>query len=105
MDQANVHFSSAIRTYPLRSIEKIVLALMLFVGLQLTTQSPAFAESGNAQRIISLGPDVTEIILVQGIRLSRLIGAASILPKPPTRPMSAIVEAYLLKAYLRLTQT
>ncbi|WP_404903223.1 heme/hemin ABC transporter substrate-binding protein [Ochrobactrum quorumnocens] len=66
MDQANVHFSNAIRTYPLRSIEKIVLALMLFVGLQLTTQSPAFAESGNAQRIISLGPDVTEIIFALG---------------------------------------
>ncbi|WP_435657482.1 heme/hemin ABC transporter substrate-binding protein [Brucella pituitosa] len=61
-----MHFLIAISAHPLRSIEKSLLALMFLVGLQLTAQSPAVAEIRDAQRIVSLGPDVTEIIFALG---------------------------------------
>lgn len=61
-----MHFLIAISAHPLRSIEKSLLALMFLIGLQLTAQSPAVAEIRDAQRIVSLGPDVTEIIFALG---------------------------------------
>ncbi len=61
-----MHFLIAVSAHPLRSIEKSLLALMFLVGLQLTAQSPAVAEIRDAQRIVSLGPDVTEIIFALG---------------------------------------
>ncbi|MND59326.1 Hemin-binding periplasmic protein HmuT precursor [compost metagenome] len=61
-----MHFLIAISAHPLRSIEKSLLALMFLIGLQLTAQSSAVAEIRDAQRIVSLGPDVTEIIFALG---------------------------------------
>lgn len=43
-----------------------LLALMFLVGLPLIAQSSAVAEIREAQRIVSLGPDVTEIIFALG---------------------------------------
>ena len=61
-----MHFLIAISAHPLRSIEKSLLALMFLIGLQLTAQSSAVTEIRDAQRIVSLGPDVTEIIFALG---------------------------------------
>ncbi|NKB83834.1 ABC transporter substrate-binding protein [Ochrobactrum grignonense] len=43
-----------------------LLALMFLVGLPLIAQSSAVAEIREAQHIVSLGPDVTEIIFALG---------------------------------------
>jgi len=62
MDQADVHFTPHIRVFPLRSIAKTVLVLMLIC----IAPQAAFAENKEAKRIVSLGPDVTEIIFALG---------------------------------------
>lgn len=62
MDQANVHFSHNIGIFLARGIAKFLLALMLLYAAALS----AFAENNEAERIISLGPDVTEIIFALG---------------------------------------
>ncbi|OYR18082.1 periplasmic binding family protein [Brucella rhizosphaerae] len=61
-----MHFSIKIWAYLLRSIEKTLLASIFLIGVQLMAQSSAAAENRNAQRIVSLGPDVTEIIFALG---------------------------------------
>lgn len=62
MDQVDVHFTPHIRVFPLRSIAKTVLVLMLIC----IAPQAAFAENKEAKRIVSLGPDVTEIIFALG---------------------------------------
>lgn len=57
-----MHFTPNIRAFSLCSIAKSLLMLML---LYIAPQT-AFAENREAKRIVSLGPDVTEIIFALG---------------------------------------
>lgn len=58
-----MHLTPHIRAFHLRSIAKTLLVLML---LYIAPQA-AFAENKEAKRIVSLGPDVTEIIFALGV--------------------------------------
>ncbi|MDR6432411.1 ABC transporter substrate-binding protein [Brucella pseudogrignonensis] len=57
-----MHFISGIRVSPLGKVAKSLLVLVI---LCIAPQT-AFAESHEAKRIVSLGPDVTEIIFALG---------------------------------------
>lgn len=61
-----MHLSISIWLSPLRSFRKYLRAWMLLSGILLFAQSTASAENTNAQRVVSLGPDVTEIIFALG---------------------------------------
>lgn len=61
-----MHSSVPTWTYTTRPIQKYLLALILIAAAVFSISYPASAQVSEAKRIVSLGPDVTEIIFALG---------------------------------------